>query len=174
MWQCRDRQRRVRRPLLVGGFPDCGGGGGAISPDGRRAARFAGGAFVVTDFANAAVHVVRGVRTSADVEDPGWYRRVAWSPDGRWISVVQDNGRIVLLDSDDTERRLDRGSAGGGQVEWSPDSKYLLVPKAQIRCALYLDFESLEAICVKSGKRPETQDPVTRFGESATRLQTRR
>jgi hypothetical protein len=78
---------------------------------------------------------------------------VAWSPDGRWISAIKDDGRIVLIDSDDTERRRDRGPAGGGPVEWSPDSKYMLAPRSQLRCALSLYFESLEAIEVETGKR---------------------
>jgi hypothetical protein len=33
-----DSNAGVRRPILMGDYPECGGGGGAISPDGRRAA----------------------------------------------------------------------------------------------------------------------------------------
>jgi WD40 repeat protein len=45
-----------------------------------------------------------------------WFGKIAWSPDGRWISVVGEDGQIVLIDSNDTRRQKHLGSSSGGPV----------------------------------------------------------
>ena len=56
-----------------------------------------------------------------------------------------------MIDATDTSRRRNIGASGNGPVEWSPDSKYLLLLKSELRCSAY--FESLEVLDVENGKR---------------------
>jgi DNA-binding beta-propeller fold protein YncE len=145
------------RILRAGKYPDCGGGGGAISPDGKRLLSYEGEDSTVVELETGAVHVIRGIirgiRGGPDQADVIWYRRATWSPDGRWISVTPVDKELVLIDATDTSRRRTLGSSGGAPVVWSPDSKYLLLSKSESQCAPYLYFESLEVIDVETGKR---------------------
>lgn len=142
----------TRRVVLAGAYPLCGGGGGVVSPDGKRAVRRFRGNLLMTELGTGASHVVKGFEDKAIAGDVPWLHRVAWSPDGRWISVVDGKGSIVLIASENTDRRKLIGtSAGGAPVSWSPDSRYLLAHKSGLRCALYLYFDSLEAIDIETG-----------------------
>jgi len=148
-----DTNTRVLRTLMSGPYPSCGGGGGEVSPDGKRAARFANQKLVLNELGTGSVHVIDGIESRASESDASWIRNVAWSPDGRWISVVTDEGKIILVDSDDTNHRRNLGPSRGPFIVWSPDSKHLLLLKSEFRCALYLYFESLEILDVETGKR---------------------
>ena len=130
------------RTLRAGVYPDCGGGGGDISRDGKRALGHQGDHLSLLDLETGAAHSL-----GTDLKDG------VWSPDGRWIAATSDADRIVLIDATDTGRRRNLGSSGGARLHWSPDSKYLLLSKSQLRCALDLYFESLQTLDVKTGKR---------------------
>lgn len=143
---------RTRRALLAGAYPLCGGG--EVSPDGQRAVRHVMGNLRLTELGTGASRVIKGFGSSTTTDDVTWLHSMAWSPDGRWISVVDQDRRIFLIDSDDIERRRHLGSSSGGvSVIWSPDSRYLLVPMSGFRCALYLYFVSLDAVDVETGRR---------------------
>jgi Tol biopolymer transport system component len=76
----------------------------------------------------------------------------AWSPDGRWIAAILNYRRIVLIDATDMSRtRRDLGPTQDNQARWSPDSKYLLLVKGELRCGG--ELSSLEVIDVMTGKR---------------------
>lgn len=142
----------ARRVLLAGAYPLCGGGGGVVSPDGKRAVRHIRGDLFITELGTGANRIIKGFEDKATPDDVSWLHKLAWSPNGRWISVVEANGRIVLIASDETDRRKYLGnSAGAAPVSWSPDSRYLLVHKSGLRCALYLYFDSFEAIDIETG-----------------------
>jgi hypothetical protein len=49
------------RTLLTGAFPDCGGGGGAISPDGNRILIYSREELSVLDLDTAAVEALKGI-----------------------------------------------------------------------------------------------------------------
>jgi hypothetical protein len=85
------------RQVLTGAFPECGGGGGPVSPEGKLVLGYAGGNVRVIDLATCATRVVRGLEglTPGDV---AWWHRVAWSPDGQWIAAAVKD-RIVLIDA---------------------------------------------------------------------------
>jgi WD40 repeat protein len=50
----------------------------------------------------------------------------AWSPDGKWLAVLEGGGQnnTVLLAANSLARRRVLGTSN---VQWSPDSRYLLV-----------------------------------------------
>jgi hypothetical protein len=49
--------------------------------------------------------------------------KASWSPDGRWIAAIDAHGKTQLIDTTDfkKKRTLDES-----EVQWSPDSRYLL------------------------------------------------
>jgi len=130
------------RNLRVGLHPDCGGAAGDISPDGKRVLGHQGNRLSLLDLETGA-----GNAFDTDLKDG------VWSQDGRWIAATSDTNRIVLIDATNTSRRRDLGPSGGTPVHWSPDSKYLLLSKSQLRCTLDLYFDSLQTLDVKTGKR---------------------
>jgi len=78
----------------------------------------------------------------------------SWSPDGKWIAAVSSykRSRLVLLDADNPSRRRDLGHTGGG-LYWSPDSRYLLLYKDELRCGLVSEIYSMERLDVRTGRR---------------------
>jgi len=148
-----DPEAGTVRTLLVGAYPNCGGGGGAISRDGKRALTYDGKELGVIDLESGTARPIKGVGAGLNVKDVTSSGKATWSPDGAWISVILDGGKILLIGSVDTSRRRNLGSSSSGPLVWSPDSKYLLLAKTQLRCASSLYFESLEVIEVDSGKR---------------------
>jgi len=135
-----DPDAGTSRALHVG--TDGGGTLGPVSPDGKRVLCHQGNQLNLLDLGTGIAHPLR-----ADLK---WE---SWSPDGRWIAAISDTGRIVLIDATDTSRRRSLGSSGHGPVCWSPDSKFLLRVKSQLRCTLTLYFESLNLFNVESGRR---------------------
>ncbi len=135
-----DPEAGTSRALHIG--TDGGGTLGPVSPDGKRVLSHRGNQLNLLDLETGIAHLLR-----ADLK---WG---SWSPDGRWIAAISDTGRIVLIDATETTRRRSLGSSGHGPVFWSPDSKFLLRVKSQLRCTLTLYFESLEVLSVESGKR---------------------
>jgi len=152
------------RTLLAGPFPDCGGGGGAISPDGRRVVSYSGKELSIVSLEDGAVTRINGIPGQLSHTDVTWPHKASWSPDGKWISVFLKNGDILLLDTSDTSKRTNLGPSGGPPAVWSPDSKHLLVSKSEFRCSKYLYFQSLESIDVTTHHRQVIQSSHCRIG----------
>ena len=78
----------------------------------------------------------------------------ALSPDGKWIAVLCDynHTRLKLLDASDLSLKRNLGGANGG-LYWSPDSRFLLLYKDQLRCGLLAYYYSIEILDVQTGQR---------------------
>ncbi len=139
------------RTILVGAYPDCGGGGGAISPDGKHILSHEGQELSVRDLETGSSEVIHGVPGGPSQYDVTWPYRATWSPDGQWISTVLGD-RVILIDASNTSTRRNLGRASV-PVMWSQNSKYLLLPAPQLRCAPSLYFEGLQSLDVQTGKR---------------------
>jgi hypothetical protein len=148
LWRCGvfdvDTSSASLRPLRVGAYTNCGPGRGMfgeVSPDGRRVLDYQGDRLAVDDLVGGSV-----IALGSGLSDG------AWSPDGRWIAAW-GRGRITLVDADNPSRHRDLGRCSGGGARWSPDSKYLLLSKQELRCSVALYFGTLEIVEVSSGKR---------------------
>ena len=151
----------IFRTLRSGVFPDCGGAAGPVSPDGIRVLHTVeanAGRLTVLNLQTSEIHGVGGTMTSA-----------SWSPDGRWIAAIKGKSRIssiVLFDAADTSRERILGRTMGGRLDWSPDSKYLLVAKPEAMCGP--DLWSLEVIEVETGKRTDVKSAHCEIFETNT------
>ena len=77
----------------------------------------------------------------------GFYS-TAWSPDGRWIAALGDNGdHTVLIDASAPAKRK---TLPRSEVIWSPDSHSILVSRLHSRCAP--DFGTLHLMDIESDK----------------------
>jgi WD40 repeat protein len=134
-----DPQSGTRRVLRLG-RPNCRTVLGDISPDGKRVLSTNGGKLSLMDLETGAVR-------------PLGVGRGKWSPDGQQIAVSGD-GEIVLLQAGNLSRRKRLGSSSvSDDLAWSPDSKYLLVTKNDIRCFMLKDAETLLVLDVRNGHR---------------------
>jgi hypothetical protein len=154
-----DLNAGTMRSILSGPLPRCGGGGGAVSPDGMRMVRYSEGNLELTELESGAVRRIGGfgggtkwdaVRPEAmDFAEFDWMHRASWSPDGRWISVVDKRYRIVLIDAGNFDRRRVLGAAVRfSSAAWSPDSKYLVVAEDND----LLRSGSIKAVNIETGK----------------------
>ena len=132
-----------RTALPPGSPSECGGSGGILSPDGRRAVTAGKGTLGLVDVRSGNVQPIRGTNAGT---------RCVWSPDSRWVACVQ-KGTIALIDADTASQARSLGSSGDGPVVWSPDSRFILLRKSQIACAPTAYGESLEVVEVEVGKR---------------------
>lgn len=75
----------------------------------------------------------------------------AWSPDGKWLACVEngENGRTILMDA---ATLSPQHVLGNSELDWSPDSHYLLGMKRSDWCG-FQEAGTLEAIDIQSGKR---------------------
>ncbi len=140
------------RPLRLGIPQQRGGALGPISPDGKHAVSYSERYLGLLDLGTGSVHAIKGI--SAGIVSNGRFRSTpcTWSPDGRSIVAILDEG-IVLIDSNDTSRRRRLGGSGSGPVHWSPDSNLLLLSSSQMSCWPSLYSETLEVLDVGTGKR---------------------
>ena len=119
------------RRLMAGAAPECGGGGGPVSRDGRLLG-YSGKTLSIIDLDTGAVEAIPRLNGLTDV-NAKLFHRVAWSPDGRWIAAAVKQ-TIVLIDANAPSRRKNLGGAWDTQIVWSPDSRQLLTIKP---CATY-------------------------------------
>jgi hypothetical protein len=152
--------------LRAGRFPDCGGGGWPISPDGKRAMRLSMNELGVIDSRSPLGLVDLG---TGEVQPIGvGMAGATWSPDGRWIAVLSGrsgSSTILLVDANNPSRRRNLGP--GGNAEWSPDSKRILVAKQQGRqCGSNL--WSLEVVDIQTGKRTSIPSSHCRIFQNST------
>ena len=75
----------------------------------------------------------------------------AWSPDGRWIAVGSDSGRIRLIAPDGSrDTTLSRAGAQDGEPSWAPDGTRLAVrarlwdATRQCWCAMQIEVLALD------------------------------
>jgi hypothetical protein len=78
-----------------------------------------------------------------------------WSPDGKWIAFVAAPGSaITLIDPNHLSRHRSLGSYDGPTLQWSPDSRYLLLWESESVCAPSFGyFGTFETLDVQSGTR---------------------
>jgi WD40 repeat protein len=108
----------------------------SLSPDGRRAVATRNGRVELIDILDGAVRPLGDELFIA-----------AWSPNGKWLAAVEkgEQGSTILMDAETLTRQR---TLGPSELDWSPDSRYLLGFKP---CGP--DFGTLEAIDVESGER---------------------
>jgi len=116
----------------------------SVSPDGLRAVALRNHRLELINLSDGEVSVVGG----------GAYLMGAWSPDGRWLAAVKSK-------ADDTSllnaRTLGEGRPiGGTDLQWSPDSRYLLARERSLLCGLG-ETGTFEVVDVALGKRSEVQ-----------------
>jgi WD40 repeat protein len=158
-----DPEAGTFRTLRAGIYPECGGGGGAISPDGKYGLHF--GMTIDSDVKKRSHLSLVDLETGAVQAIGNGISGATWSPNGRWIGAVQngsDGGSVVLIDANSTKRRRNLGRTESSAVAWSPDSKYLLLARpAELRCGSYLS--SLEVIDVQTGRRSRVESSHCRI-----------
>lgn len=117
----------------------------SLSPDSKHLVAYRKPELEVIDLASGAVRSLSGS-----------YIAGAWSPDGKWLAVLNggEGHRTVLLDSMTFKEER---SFGETNVEWSPDSRFLLGARGQL-CPPY--WSSLVAVDVHTGR--ETLVPGSR------------
>ena len=124
---------------------------GPVCPDGRMIAVPIGKKLCLlnleTGLTRSKNTVASGMLSAAGT----WISQCAWSPDSRWLVAVGDR-RIALIDASEPVPPRYLGP-GYWRIEWSPDSKYLLVRRPQLSCAPTLYGQSLEIIDRDTGKR---------------------
>src|SRR5579872_5802520 len=73
----------------------------------------------------------------------------AWSPDGRWIAALDVHGRTELYDTSDFKRKR---TLAESEVQWSPDSRYLLRIKSCLFPIAVNGVGTVQALDVATGK----------------------
>jgi len=137
-----DPSTATRRAVSPGKASVCGSSRGTASPDGNRVLADSGKGFGILEARTGITTTIKGM---------GRPDYCTWSPDSQLIACVRGK-QIVLIDVDDPSRIRDLGTMGERPIEWSPDSKYLLLPTSR-GCALTAYGESLEVVEVSRGVR---------------------
>jgi DNA-binding beta-propeller fold protein YncE len=126
----------------------------SLSSDGGRAVAQVGRDLVLIDLASATVKSLGSEFSKGELSSSA-----AWSPDGRRIALVESasRGKVYLLDPSDLskQRTLHNGYHRMTPV-WSPDSRYLVRGRLQLRCGISFDDDppfTLEIDDVETGKR---------------------
>jgi WD40 repeat protein len=126
-------------------------GGLSISPDGKRAMA-------------AHNHRLWLIDLDHDTTTPldGGLMMAAWSPDGKWLAVGEDEGKkTVLLDAATFSHRRTLGTS---DLVWSPDSRYLL--GVDDHCGSY--YGTLVMIDIESGKRTIIESSKCKINQATT------
>jgi hypothetical protein len=102
-----------------------------------------------------------------------WSSGAAWSPDGKRIAVLEsaNHGKLFLLDPKDLS---EMGALHGGSHQmtpvWSPDSRYLVRSKLQLRCGIGIDVDppfTLEIIDTETGKRAPIRSSICKLQDAS-------
>lgn len=80
--------------------------------------------------------------------------KAGWSPDGDWIAALDLRGRTELLDTRDFKVRR---TMAGSEVQWSPDSRYLLRVRPCFFPIASNGVGTIEALEVATGKSVQIQ-----------------
>jgi WD40 repeat protein len=127
----------------------------SLSPDGRNVVAIRKRRLELIDLTQATVRVLGD-----------GFAKAAWSPDGKWIAALEyraEQWRTVLMD---TSNFVVRRTLPNSDVEWSPDSRYLLGQQEDSPCEY--NFGTLEAIDVENGRRINVDSSRCRANEATT------
>ena len=113
----------------------------SLSPDGRQAV-------AVRQDRLELIDVVRGTRQTL----AHGVVKAAWSPDGRWIAALNAHGETQLMRTNDY--KVGRTLAGS-EVQWSPDSRYLIRVRPCSVPVASNGVGTIEALDVTTGKSVE-------------------
>jgi WD40 repeat protein len=107
------------------------------------------------------VELIDIARGSAEPLD-GAFFIAAWSPDGKWLAAVEkgEKGRTILLDAKTLARRR---TLGPSEVDWSPDSRYILAVEP---CGPYSG--TFSAMSVETGERTVIASSKCRVNQATT------
>lgn len=109
----------------------------AVTPDGKRAVAVRQKVLEVIDLITGDIK-----QLSSNLEFG------TWSPDGKWLAAVDwKKGRTVLMDA---ATLVPQRTLSESNLDWSPDSRYLLGAKKNDLCGPY--FATLEATNIETGK----------------------
>jgi WD40 repeat protein len=127
----------------------------SLSPDGRNVVAIRKHRLELIDLTQATVRVLGD-----------GFAKAAWSPDGKWIAALEfraERWTTVLMD---TSNFVMRRTLASSDVEWSPDSRYLLGRQEDSPCENNLG--TLEAIDVGNGKRITVDSSRCSVNEATT------
>jgi WD40 repeat protein len=127
----------------------------SLSPDGRNVVAVRKHRLELIDLTQATVKVLGD-----------GFAKAAWSPDGKWIAALEyraQEWRTVLID---TSNFVIRRTLANSDVEWSPDSRYLLSHQEDSPCENNLG--TLEAIDVENGRRITVDSSRCKVNEATT------
>jgi hypothetical protein len=116
----------------------------SLSPDGKRAIGTAG---------SGTLGVINLRERKVEKLWPG--SAAWWSPDGRWIAALNYGvpADIELIRASDLSTRRTLGRDTGGRLQWSPDSRHLLL-LAQGLCGLGSGYlGTLQMLDIETGRR---------------------
>ena len=123
----------------------------SLSPDGERA--------VATH--HGRVELIDIVRGTTELLDDRFFM-ASWSPDGKWLAAVEngEKGRTILMDAKDLATRRILGSS---ELDWSPDSRYLL---GVTSCGPY--YGTLQIITIETGERTTIKSSECQVNQATT------
>ena len=126
----------------------------SLSPDNERA--------VATH--NGRVELIDIVHSTAEPLGDELFT-AAWSPDGKWLAAVEkgEHGRTILMDARNLKRQR---ILPPSELDWSPDSHYLLGMKQHDRCGPY--YGTLEAIDIETGVRTTIESSECQVNQATT------
>jgi len=116
----------------------------SLSPDGARAVALRNYHLELISLSDGKISVLGG----------GAYLMGSWSPDGRWLAAtkIADDNTMLL----DARTLTDGRSIGITDLEWSPDSRYLLARKRSVLCGLG-EVATFETVDFETGRRTEVK-----------------
>lgn len=109
----------------------------SLAPDGSHAVAIRNQNLEIIDLTNGTSHHLGGQ-----------FVKARWSPDGRWIAALKRHGGTVLFDAADFHPRK---TLPESEVEWSPDSRYLLQMKGCFFPLAVNGVATLAALDIQSG-----------------------
>jgi WD40 repeat protein len=126
----------------------------SLSPDGGRAIATHNGRVELIDILH---------NTTKPFDDR--YFIAAWSPDGKWLAAVEEGeyGRTILFDATTLKQQR---ILGNSELDWSPDSRFLLGVKKRDRCGPY--YGTLEAIDIVTGNRTTIESSKCQVNQATT------
>ena len=95
----------------------------------------------------------------------------SWSPDGKWIAtltLMTRRTKLELIDAHDFSKQRDLGAHNGG-LQWSPDSRYLLVWESEWACGMGVGYiGTLKALDIENGRRLPIKSSKCRVDAAST------
>jgi hypothetical protein len=107
------------------------------------------------------VELIDIAKGSAEPLDAAFFQ-AAWSPNGKWLAAVEkgQRGRTIVMDAKTLIRWRTLGSS---ELNWSPDSRYILAVEP---CGPYSG--TLNATSIESGKKTVIESSHCRVNQATT------